>query len=140
MERGQLGVDDRPATVFVFDGLIAVCEQPRLERWHLRLRHWDQALQAWTFDYRVCDYIYNLIGRYNLPIDVVTWRPSGFAAALHDRLWEMDVPVRETKSAVYRSLSQRIATDPMVSIVYDADESHRYAYGYKRREFSIGRY
>jgi len=140
MERGQLGVDDRPATVFIFENLVAVCARERVERAQLRLHRWTQALDLWDFDLAVCDYIYRLIDRFNLPVDVITWRPPGFAAVLHDRLWEMDVSVRDTRSGEYRLLSQRIATDPTISTVYDADPTHRFGYGYKAREFSIGRY
>lgn len=140
MERGQLGIENRPCTVYVFEELIAHLEHPRTEKAALRLHKWETALDAWTFSVRVCDHMTALMGRHGTPIDVLTWRPIGFANALHDRLWYLDVPVRETKSATYPSASQHFATDPEVTLVYDADPAHRWGYGYKGREFSIGRF
>jgi hypothetical protein len=137
MERGRLGVDERPSTVFVFEGLIGKLTRPITERTSLRLHQWGVALDQWQIDYRVCDYMKALASRHQVPIEVLTWHPEGFATVLHDRLWALDVPVRETKASVYEYASQWIATDPNVNTVYDVD--HRFGYGFKAREFDIGR-
>lgn len=140
MERGQLGVNVKPATVFVFEGLIATLERHRVEKMNIRARRWGAALDNWQFDFQVCDYMHTALSRLEMVIDVVTWRPMEFAELLHDRLWNMDVPVRETFSSDYRSMSPRVATDTGVTVVYDADPAHRFGYGYKARDFNIGRY
>lgn len=135
MERGQFGVVGRVATIFVFDDLIAHLVHPRAESIALKLRQWDIALDSWEFDQRVCDYINSLVSRYDIPVEVVTWRPTGFAHALHDRFAEMDVFVSETTSSKYEILSPRYATDQNVGIVYDADHAHQFGYGFKSRDF-----
>jgi hypothetical protein len=131
MERGQLGIEDQSVTAFVFEGLIAHPPSGRFRR--------KNDVTQWTFDIQVCDYIHDLITRRGVAVEVITWRTSGFAEAVHDQLWLMDVPVRQTRSGSYALLSHRIATDPTVSLVYDADPHHRFGYGFKAREFSIGR-
>lgn len=141
MELGQLGVPEPgPSVVFVFEGLIATLEQKRLEKTSIRLHRWEAALDCWAFDYRVLDYINAYMNRYQAYIQVITSRPPGFAELVHDRLWELDCTVDKTKSGNYRSLSQRFATDKAVGIVYDPDPAHRLGYGFKAREFNIGRF
>jgi hypothetical protein len=130
MERGQLGFEEQLSTVFVFEGLIA---QPPSRKFRYK------RLETWSLNVQVLDYMADLINRHGVPVDVVTWQPPSFAEAVHDSLWDMGVFVRETKSGTYGYLSQHIATDTMVSLVYDPDPHHRFGYGYKAREFSIGR-
>lgn len=144
MERGELAVGgSRPTTVFVFEGLIAHFSRSRLarlERTALRLHKWEIALDFWAFDQQVCDYMHRLIYAFELPVEVITWHPFGFDDVLHDRLWAMDVPVQSTTSGEYSSLSPRLAVNQEIGLVYDADPSHRFGYGFKCREFSVGRY
>lgn len=140
MERGELGIENRYATLFVFEELIAHLERPRVEALYRKAGRWKQALDCWNFNQSVCDYIYALMSRYDVPVDVVTWRPQEFADVLHNKLWERRVPVRTTMTADYRSLSPWVATDPDVSVVYDPDPNHRFGYGFKAREFSLERF
>lgn len=137
MIRGKLGIEEQTATIFVFEELLAHLERSLPEKYAVRLGRWERALSYWVFDQRVCDYVHTLVSRYQVPVDILTWRPSPFAAVLHDRLWEMDVQVRETRSASYRAVSPWIATDPTVGVVYDADPNHRFGYGFKAREFLV---
>jgi hypothetical protein len=136
VERGDLAIDNRAATVFVFDGLIANCFRPQAVKWALRRRHWENAMDLWAFDHRVCNYMDALMRKYNVPVEVITWQPHGFARVLSDRLWEMQLPVRDVIAGTYKNMSQTIAIDTGVSTVYDPDPHHRYAYGYKVREVS----
>ena len=137
MLRGQLGRAERDKVLFVFEGLVGTLpERSRQEARCIRRKRWEWALDYWSFDYQVLDYI-NRTMQYH-DVEVVTWKPAGFAAVLHDRLWAAEVFVDATKSASYRSLSQRTATDTRVSLVYDPDPTHRWGYGFKAREFSIG--
>lgn len=139
MERGQLASDRQPATLFVFEGLLAKLTSPRIEKQLLRLRRFEAALDCWEFDYRVCDYVESCMSRYLRPVEIITWRPHGFARVLADRLWTMDIPVRDViAGGDYRHLSQQIAVDDEVMIVYDPE--HTSGYGWKAREFDIGRY
>ena len=136
MERGDLTVDNRPGTVFVFDGLIANCFRPKVEKWAVRRHHWAEALEYWAFDVTVCNYMLDLMGRYNVPVEVITWHPHGFAKVLSDHLWDMGLPVRDVIGGDFKNLQQNLAMDPTVSTVYDPDLHHRFSYGYKVREGS----
>jgi hypothetical protein len=140
MERGQLGIENRPATVFVFDNLIAKLDHPQAEKFALRLHRWDLAVDAWTFQIPVCNYIEALIWRFKTPVEVITWRPQGFARALSDRLWERGLSVREVQSGDYVYFSPRFATDAEVTCVFDPDPAHLWGYGFKARPFDIGRF
>ena len=134
MERGDLAIDSRAATVFVFDGLIANCFRPKAVKWALRRRHYEEAMEYWAFDHRVCNYMHALMSRYGVPVEVITWQPHGFSKVLADRLWGMDLPVREVTAGEYKNMSQTLAIDPSVTTVYDPDPTHRFGYGYKVRE------
>jgi hypothetical protein len=139
MERGQLGIAYQPTTVFIFDGLIATCGHPRVEKLAVTAARWERALACWDWNMRVLDHMHDMLSRFEAHIEVITWRPTAFAQLVHDRLWEMDVPVSETTSALsYQSASQRIATDQRITAVYDGDPTHRHGYGFKAREFTAG--
>jgi hypothetical protein len=139
VERGQLGLDDRPAIVFVFDGLIAKLKSKRLSQLYLRSHQWAAALALWEFDYRVCDYMAMMVDRFGQPIEVITWQPYGFADVLYDQLWDLHVQVRSVTCSEYFYSSQHIATDNAISLVYDANPEHRFGYGFKARDFDPAR-
>lgn len=141
MERGEIGLEDGPATVFIFEGLVARCSRPRTESALLSLRRWEAAFDCWVFDIGVCDHIAALVDRFSVPVDIVTWHGPAFANLVHDRLWSMGARVRETRSEhSYTYTSQHAATDGSINQVYDADPLHRYGYGFKARQFTIGRF
>ena len=85
MELGELGVDETPAIVLVFEGVLAHCTHPILERAALRVRGWTAAVDQWEFDYKVCDMANQLMSRGAM-VEVLTWHPAGFAEVVHDRL------------------------------------------------------
>lgn len=136
MERGDLAIDNRAATVFVFDGLVASCYREKAAKWAVRRHHWDNALEYWAFDVRVCNYMDALMSRYGNPVEVITWQPHGFARVLSDRLWDMGLPVRDVTAGEYKHMSQNLAIDTGINIVYDPDPHHRYGYGYKVKEIT----
>jgi hypothetical protein len=139
MERGELGVSDELTTVFVFDTLLAHCRYHRRETALLRMGSWQKALACWEWDAQVLDHMHDMLARFAARIEVITYRPTGFAQAVHDRLWELEVPVADTISVLsYQSASQRMATDPRIQTVYDGDRAHRFGYGFKAREFVAG--
>jgi len=139
MERGKLGIENRPVTIFVFDGLVGLLQRPRTEKLALKLHQWETALGEWSLDIVVADYICALLGR-NVPVDIITWRPRGFAHALLDFLWDNNIPVRQVRTGTYAALSQHIAIDPEVTAVFDPDPFHRSGYGWKCREFNKGQW
>lgn len=136
MERGELAADERRAAIFVFDGLLANCEHPRYERRALKQRDWEKALDAWVWNYRAVDFAYNLMSRYDTPVEVITWHAHGFARTLSDRLYDMGLPVRDVTGGDYERLSQTIAIDNNINTVFDPDPAHRWGYGWKVREFN----
>ena len=138
MERGQLGIESRASTVFVFEDLIAHLDHPTAERFALRFRRWDMAVDAWTFDIGVCNHIEMLTDRYDIPVEVITSHAAGFAEVLADRMADRGLHVQEVKSGPYEYFSPRYAVDPMITTVYDPDPRHRRGYGFKCREFFLG--
>lgn len=134
MERGKLGIDSRTTTVFVFDGLIAHLQRPRIERLALAAHQWDRAVNTWVFDVKVCDRMRELIDRYQQAVEVLTWRPKPFADVVSDRLLTLRIFVRSVETDTYTAASPRIATDRSVNAVYDIDPFHRHGYGWKCRE------
>lgn len=136
MEHGQLGLQSTSTTVVVFEELIAHLSRRRSEKIAVRIQQWDLALGCWTFDYRVLDFLARFMFVHEMPIRVVTWRPPGFAEALHDYLWKMECPVNETVATDYRRISPLYATDAQIIAVYDADPDHRFGYGFKCRDYT----
>lgn len=139
MLHGELAPGGQPTTVFIFDGLIAKLTSPRMNKFALKMRRYEMAIDdAWEFEIEALDYINHLAGKYGIPIEVVTWQPHGFARALQERFESMDVSVQRTKSEIYRHISPTIATDNEINMVYDPDPDHRFGYGYKARDFNTG--
>jgi hypothetical protein len=138
MERGKLDFGSKPTTVFVFDGLIGLLHHPKLEKIALATHRWRLAIDAWNFQYRVCDYI-NRLASYGVPIEVITWRPQEFAEEINSKLWSMDTAVQHVRSAVYEEANWQISVDINVNLVYDPDPAHRHSYGYKGRQFELER-
>lgn len=136
---GNLGIERRSVTIFVFEELIAHLERPSFEKWALKGHKWAVALDCWEFDTDVCNWMYELMHRHNAVLDVMTWHPQGFADLVHERLWDIDIPVLSAKSAVFESVSPRLAIDDEVICVFDADPDHRFSYGFKSRELQLGR-
>lgn len=140
MEHGQLFIEEEVLTMFVFEDLIAHLDHPRMERLALKGRRFEAAIAQWSFDVRALDHVSRLINHYQQPVEVITWHPHEFGVLIHERLWDMDVQVRDVRSGDYSSLSPWIATDPTISCVYDADPTHRFGYGFKAREFVAGQF
>lgn len=138
MERGELGIESRASTVFVFEGLVGHLDHPAAERLALRFRRWEMAVDAWTFDIDVCNHIEMLTDRYNIPVEVITTRPVGFSVVLADRLADRGLHVQEVKSGPYEYFSPRYAVDSDINTVFDPDPVHMNGYGFKRREFFLG--
>jgi hypothetical protein len=139
MERGSIDpAKEFPATVFVFDGLIAQLRHPRFFWAAKRMGRWERSLEAWAFDQMVLASMERLIDAYHVPLRVLTWQPVPFAQVLHARLYDIGVPVRSTESGTYESFSPRLAVDTDVATVYDPD--NRFGYGFKAREFSLERF
>lgn len=126
--------------MFVFEDLIAHLDHPRMERLALKGRRFEAAIAQWSFDVRALDHVSRLINHYQQPVEVITWHPHEFGVLIHERLWDMDVQVRDVRSGDYIALSPWIATDPTISCVYDADPAHRFGYGFKAREFVAGQF
>jgi hypothetical protein len=139
MEHGKLDFESGGlVTVFIFDGLVATLQHPKLDRRAVKAQRWSAALYAWRFEPTVCAHLRRLVTQYGVTVEIVTWHPAGFAALVHERLWALDVPVAETHSEEFAEYSPRVATDCQISEVYDPDPDHRWAYGFKTREFFPG--
>ena len=137
MERGEIFSQGKPTRVFVFDSVIGELVHPLVEKAALRVRRYEAAFDAWNIRPKVCDYMRRLSEQYDTPIEVITWRPHGFADVINDRLWGLDVYVSRVRALEYQDASPLFATDTTVSCVYDDDPAHRVGYGWKCREFSL---
>lgn len=138
MERGELAPGGAPATIFVFDELIAHCTHPKIESLAIKSHRWQVAFDCWELDHDICNYIGRLVHVYFRPVEIITWRPPGFADVVNTELYRLDVPVRHTTSREFEYLSPQLATDTDVDTVYDPDPEHRWSYGFKAREFDLG--
>jgi hypothetical protein len=139
VERGEISTWYETTTVFVFEGLLAHCTATRREAAAVKAQQWEWALGYWEWDVQVLDHLHDMMARFQSQIEVVTWHPPGFATVLRDRIWELAVPVSDCFSALsYGSLSQHLATDRNVTAVYDPDPQHRFGYGFKCRDFTLG--
>lgn len=137
MERCQLFFEVGPATIFVFDDLLAHLKNKRMEKVALAAHQWALAFDAWQADLVVCNYIRQFTEKYpTVPVELITWRPSGFADCIRDFTSDLRIPIRDVRFGSYEELSPSIATDNDVQIVYDPDPHHRFGYGFKARQFS----
>lgn len=80
-----------------------------------------------------------LVNQYDTAVDVITWHSWEFAEVLETELSHLHVPVNHVTDVRYDFISPLYATIPGISIVYDPDPAHRHGYGFKGREFDLGR-
>jgi hypothetical protein len=137
VEKGDISSAVPGRFLFTFEGLIGV--YPHVwsateEKAALRLHQWRRAVSCWDIHEMMLAHIYDITWRSGYRLDVVTFRPDGFAEALERRFDREGIPVNGFVS--YKSpdvLAQRLARMPDVMSVFFADPSFEFKFGGKGR-------
>lgn len=132
MQGGDLSNEVAPRLLFVFEGTVGALSSKTdeaKERFYCRTKRWKKAVDMWVVSERAYALLWDVTWRYSFRFDVVTYKPSGFAKALAERLDDEVIPVSRVFSSSPNILAKKLAFMPDVRHVYDADEGRLFTYG-----------
>lgn len=122
--------------MFVFENLVAFCQQPAQERVACRLRRWKTAVNMWELDGLAVKHLWDLQWRYNYRLDCVTFKSEQFAEALRDKFDRNYIPFSNVFSETVYGLSRRLSSMPDVVRVFDPDPNRMLTWGSKGKYVS----
>lgn len=136
MEKGDLGSEEVPRLLIVFEGAIGylpdddsmtACEKA------VAKGKWDDALALYSLYDLLLRKIWDLTMRASVTIEVVTFVSEEFADLIAARLDDEDVPVHKVWHSTPGVLARKLPYMPAVFAVYDPDPAHVLTYGSKGR-------
>jgi hypothetical protein len=136
VQKGQLGTDTERRIIFIWEGAVAELPEKRavktMESLKGRLNLWDQALEYWDINEVTIKWMWAVLSRTNLRVDVcVTTRPAPFARAFARLCEHNNWPIRYVFAQSPRDLGRALPTMPDVDRVYYGRENQRWALGPK---------
>lgn len=136
MKGNDLGNAVAPRDVLVFEGLLGVIPDPKVARLEVKFRakkKWVEAVACYDINELLARKIWDMVWRYSLEVDLLTYHPPGFATELEKRMENENLPLRRVWSEEPNVLARRLATMPDIRTVYDPFPDHRFLYGGKGR-------
>ena len=136
MQKGQLGTGTERRIIFIWEGTVAELPEKRavkaMESVKAKLGLWDQALAYWDISEVTVKWMWAILSRTNLRIDVcVTTRPPAFAEALSRFSEQNNWPIRYIFARPVGELGRLLPSMPDVDRVYYGRENQRWALGPK---------
>lgn len=131
MEKGDLGNEEVPRLLIVFEGAVGYLADDDAVKAHdkaVSKGHWDDALAQYTLFGLMLQKIWDLTFRSTVTIEVVTFTGPEFADLLAARLNDEDVPVHKVWATTPGALARKLPYMPAVFAVYDADAAHVLTY------------
>jgi hypothetical protein len=125
--------------VLVFEGLLGLIPDAKVARQEAKFREkkrWAEALACYEINELLARKIWDMVWRYSLEIDLVTYHPPGFAKVLEERMDRENLPLRKVWSEEPNMLARRLATMPDIRTIYDPFPDHQFLYGGKGRIIS----
>jgi hypothetical protein len=134
VQKGELGTGTERRIIFIWEGAVAELPDKRavqaMERLKGALKLWDQALSYWNINSFAIQWMWSMLARTNLRIDVaVTTRPDGFGKAVARLVEYSNWPIRYVFTQPAENLGRMLPTMPDVDRVYYGREEQRWAYG-----------
>lgn len=134
MQKGQLGTETERRIIFIWEGAVAELPDKRavraMESLKATMNLWDQALGYWEINDFALQWMWSILARTKLRIDVcVTTRPAGFAQAVARLIDRNNWPIRYVTNQSAGDLGRLLPTMPDVERVYYGREEQRWAYG-----------
>lgn len=133
VRNGDLSNGYAPRFVFVWENLVAQCENTSVEAVAVRLHRWKYAVGLWTVNTHIRKCLWDIAFRQDYRLDLLTFRPEGFAEALRGKLDYEGLPFSNVLCSTPAIFARKLAFLPDVRAVFDADTSHRFFYGGRGR-------
>jgi hypothetical protein len=140
MEKGPEGLDIGSARpdrfLFTWDALAHIPNDIAVSKyeWYLRTHRWQKAVACWEIFPLMSKWLWDIVWRHSVKLDVVTFNGEQFAAALQRRFDEQQLPVNHTLSMQPDELAKELAVMPDVRRVYFGNPEDQFKYG-PRGEF-----
>jgi hypothetical protein len=139
MQGNDLGNSVSARDVLVFEGLLGIIPDPKVARLEAKYRakeKWDDAVACYEINELLARKIWDMVWRYSLEIDLVTYHSHGFARSLEARMERENLPLRRVWYEEPNQLARRLATAIDIRTIYDPFPDHQFLYGGKGRIIS----
>jgi hypothetical protein len=128
-----------PRDVLVFEGLLGLIPDPKVARMEAKFRakgKWVEAVSCFEINEMLARKVWDMVWRYSLEIDLLTYHPPGFATELEKRVERENLPFRRVWSEEPNMLARRLSTLVDIRTIYDPFPDHQFLYGGKGRIIS----
>lgn len=125
-----------PRDILVFEGLVGLIPDEKMARQEIKFREkedWDEAVSCYDINELLARRVWDMVWRYSIEVDLLTYHGPGFASALEDRMERENLPFRRIFSELPSVLARRLATMVDVRTIYDPFPDHQFLYGSKGR-------
>ena len=125
-----------PRDVLVFEGLLGVIPDRAVAKQEEKFREkkrWEDAVACYDINELLARRLWDMVWRYSIEIDLLTYHGIGFAKALEDRMERENLPLRRIWSEEPNVLARRLATMLDIRAIYDPFPDHQFLYGGRGR-------
>jgi hypothetical protein len=131
VQGGDISNEAGPRIVIVLDDLLLRVpkESRRAERLWVRAKKWKRAAATHVLDADVHKYMWDLIWRSNLSVDLSTFKSEVYAEAIRDRLDSLGVSFGNLMVTTPEALARQMAFLPHVVRVYYAVPERDFMFG-----------
>lgn len=137
MQKGDLSNEAPSRFYFVFEGLLGRQTHPwskTQEATYIALRQWKAAVGTWDLSEQMLAHVWDVTWRHHMSLDVVTFKPAGFALALEERFDREHLPIGSVvRFDSPNDLAKRMAYLPQVMTVFFGNPEWEFRFGSRGR-------
>jgi hypothetical protein len=136
MRGNDLGNLVVPRDVLVWEGLLGLIPDEKVARLEAKFRtkkKWEDALGCYETNEMLARKVWDLVFRYSIELDLLTYHGWEFANALEQRMDAESMPFRRVWAEHPNVLARRIATMPEIRTIYTPFPDQQFLYGGKGR-------
>ena len=125
-----------PRDVLVWEGLFGLILDPKIramEQKYCDKGQWKYAVSCYEINELLARKVWDLTWRFNIEIDLLTYRGREFAVALAERMDNENLPFRRVWSEDPHVLARNLAITPDIRTIYHPDTDRQFLYGGKGR-------
>ena len=136
MEKGDISNMPAVRLVWVFETTLAFLrEEDRKKRERaLRMHRYEKAAGHWSLDPTAANAFWDYTYRKEFSCDIVTYLHPVEAEAIKQILDDLGYPFGNFFSTTLQEVSRGLTNNPSVAVVFDADPSRAFTYGFKGRQ------
>lgn len=131
MQGGDISNETAPRIIIVLDDLLLRVPRSkrRIEKAWVRVGQWERAAKLHVLDEEVRMYMWDLIWRSGLSVDLATFQPAPYAEALRGRLDEYGLSFGHLMVTSPGEMARQMAFLPHVKFVYYAVPERNFMFG-----------